>query len=151
MIHMFIIPANDRIDDCIAIRKKVFVEEQGVPVELEVDEMDSPSAPCFHFLMLDDEKAGEPVPFGTFRAYYEAEDTVHLQRFCVLKEYRAQGLGRAGFEFVSEFFRLRGAKKLTFGAQCTAIPFYEKCGCRCVSDVFLDAGLPHRTMEKALN
>ena len=96
MIHMFIIPANDRIDDCIAIRKKVFVEEQGVPVELEVDEMDSPSAPCFHFLMLDDEKAGEPGPFGTFRAYYETADTVHLQRFCVLKEYRAQGLGRGG-------------------------------------------------------
>ena len=45
----------------------------------------------------------------------------------------------------------RGAKKLTFGAQCTAIPFYEKCGCRCVSEIFLDAGLPHRTMEKELN
>ena len=142
---MRIIIAQDRIAECIDLRRRVFVEEQGVPFELEVDGMDSPASACVHFLMLDGEK-----PFGTFRAYFETEDTVHLQRFCILKEYRGMGFGKAAFEFAKEHFRALGAKKITFGAQCTAISFYEKCGCRCVSDEFLDAGIPHRTMEKEL-
>ena len=140
--------AQDRIADCIDIRRAVFVEEQGVPFELEVDGMDAPDAACVHFLILDGEDDNYPV--GTFRAYFETEDTVHLQRFCILKRFRGRGYGKAAFEFAEEYFRALGAKKITFGAQCTAIPFYEKCGCRCVSEIFLDAGLPHRTMEKEL-
>lgn len=132
--------AQDRIADCIEIRRRVFVEEQGVPWELEVDGFDEPDSPCEHFLMLDGD-----TPFGTFRAYFETEDTVHLQRFCILKEYRGRGFGRAAMEFIRNYYRDKAAR-ITFGAQCTAIPFYEKCGCVCTSDVFLDAGLPHRTM-----
>lgn len=137
--------ADDRIGDCIAIRETVFVKEQGVPIELEVDEMDSPGSGCTHFLLLDGLR-----PVGTFRGYFETEDTVHLQRFCILKEERGRGLGKEAFDFAASYFRERGAKKLTFGAQVSAIGFYERCGCEAVSDVFLDAGLPHRTMEKRL-
>lgn len=142
---MEIIKANDRIGDCIAIRRRVFVEEQGVPVELEIDGYDGELSGCEHFLILDGDK-----PIGTFRGYFESADTVHLQRFCVLKEYRGKGAGREGFRFAEDYFRKKGALKLTFGAQCTAVGFYEKLGCVCVSDVFLDAGMPHRTMEKLL-
>ncbi|MBO4385204.1 MAG: GNAT family N-acetyltransferase [Clostridia bacterium] len=142
---MKVVEAEDRLGDCVAIREAVFVKEQGVPMELEVDEMDSPGSSCTHFLMLDGEKC-----VGTFRGYFETEDTVHLQRFCILKEYRGRGYGKEAFEFAEKYFSARGAGKITFGAQCSAIGFYESCGCRAVSDVFLDAGLPHRTMEKKL-
>lgn len=141
---MRITVAQDRIPDCIEIRRRVFVEEQGVPWELEVDGFDEPDSPCEHFLMLVEED-GLTLPIGTFRAYFETDDAVHLQRFCILKEYRGRGFGRAAMDFIREYYRDKAAR-ITFGAQCTAIPFYEKCGCRCVSDVFLDAGLPHRTM-----
>ncbi|MCR5809474.1 MAG: GNAT family N-acetyltransferase [Clostridiales bacterium] len=143
---MMIIPADDRVADCISVRREVFVNEQGVPEELEIDSLDEPGSGCEHFLILDD--AGSPI--GTFRAYYETCDRVHLQRFCIKKSARKKGAGRAAFAFVENHYAAKGVKKITFGAQCTAIPFYEKCGCVCVSDVFLDAGLPHRTMEKSI-
>ncbi len=146
---MVIIPANDRIDDCIAVRTEVFVREQGVPAELEVDGLDSPASACGHFLMLDDEGAA-PVPIGAFRAFFETEDTVHLQRLCILKEYRGRGLGREMLRFAEHYYMKKGARRFTLGAQCYAVPFYEKCGYTCVSGVFEDAGIPHRTMEKAV-
>ncbi|MBR0136611.1 MAG: GNAT family N-acetyltransferase [Clostridia bacterium] len=143
---MIIIPADDRIEDCISIRRKVFVEEQGVPEELEIDSFDEPGSGCFHFLMLEPGRH-EALPIGAFRAYYEDETTVHLQRFCILKEYRGKGYGRAALDYVKAHFAAGGARKITFGAQCSAIPFYEKCGCVCVSEVFLDAGIPHKKMD----
>ena len=144
---MRIIEAEDRLDDCVEIRKAVFVREQGVPVELEVDEKDEAGSGCDHFLMLD----GADRPFGTFRAYYETETNVHLQRFCVLKEMRGRGFGREALRFAEEHYARLGAKKIVLGAQCTAVPFYEKCGYTAVSEVFLDAGMPHRMMEKTIS
>lgn len=143
---MTVVPADDRIQDCVSIRTHVFVEEQGVPEELEVDSRDEEGSGCMHFLMLD----GEGVPFGTFRAYFEDPVTVHLQRFCILKDMRGRGFGREAFEFAVRYFKALGAEKITFGAQVSAMGFYEKVGCAAVSDLFMDAGIPHRTMEKAL-
>lgn len=143
---MRVVPADERIRDCVDIRTRVFVMEQGVPEELEADGLDEEGSSCRHFLMLDEEGA----PFGTFRGFFETPDTVHLQRFCILKHMRGRGFGREAFCAAEEFFKALGAKKLTFGAQKTAIGFYEKLGCRVVSEEFLDAGIPHRTMEKTL-
>ena len=142
---MEIIKANGRVDDCISVRRRVFVEEQGIDISLEIDERDEPESGCEHFLLIE---GGAPV--GTFRAYFEDESTVHLQRFCILSEYRGRGFGREALRFIEGYYTARGAKKLTFGAQITAIPLYEKCGYTCVSDFFPDAGIPHRTMEKRL-
>ena len=142
---MEIIRAQGRIADCIEVRKTVFVEEQGIDVSLEIDGFDDPDSGCEHFLMLED---GRPV--GTFRAYFEDPETVHLQRFCILREYRGRGYGREALRFAEGYYTAKGAKKLTFGAQQTAIGFYERCGYRVVSDFFEDAGIPHKTMEKAL-
>lgn len=144
---MTIIPADERMDDCIAIRREVFVREQGVPEELEIDEKDEAGSGCGHFLMLDEN--GRAV--GTFRAFFETEEHVHLQRFCILKPMRGYGYGRAALRFVEEHYARLGAKKIVLGAQCTAVPFYEKCGYTAVSDVFLDAGMPHREMEKVIS
>lgn len=144
---MTVITAEDRINDCIRIRRAVFVAEQGVPEELEIDEKDGAGSGCDHFLMLD--CAGRP--FGTFRAYYETETNVHLQRFCILKEMRGLGFGREALRFVEEHYAPLGAEKIVLGAQCTAVPFYEKCGYTAVSEVFLDAGMPHRMMEKTIS
>ena len=141
---MKIVFANDRIDKCVKIRTEVFVIEQGVPPELEVDGFDAADAPCDHFLIVDE---GEPV--GTFRCIFEG-GAVHVGRLCVKKEKRRQGYGRAALGFIEKYYAARGYEKLTLGAQRTAIPFYEKCGFKVVSDVFLDAGIEHKKMEKAL-
>lgn len=140
---MKIIFANDKINECIKLRTEVFVNEQGVPPELEEDSFDSPNAPCDHFLIED---GGEYV--GTFRCIFEG-NAVHVGRLCVRKEKRGKGYGSAALEFIEMNYKNRFSK-LTLGAQCTAIPFYEKCGFKTVSDVFLDAGIEHRTMEKMI-
>ena len=145
---MRIIPAQNRIADCIALRKEIFVAEQGVPVGLEVDAFDEPDSGCTHFLLLEPDEGGSPI--GTFRAYFEDAETVHLQRFCIKKAFRGRGHGREALRFIEEYYRALGAKRITFGAQCAAIPFYEKCGYTCVSGVFDDAGIPHRRMEKEI-
>ena len=142
---MEIVTAQSRIADCIDIRKRVFVEEQGVDISLEIDGMDEPGSGCLHFLMLEGDE-----PIGTFRAYFEDSETVHLQRFCILPSARGRGYGREALRFTEGFYTAKGAKKLTFGAQVSAIGFYLRCGYTVVSEEFLDAGIPHRTMEKAL-
>lgn len=139
---MKVISADSRIDECIGIRTRVFVAEQGVPPELEVDAMDEAGSPCRHFLIVGE----DGLPFGAFRGYFEDPETVHLQRFCILKEYRGRGFGRDAFLAAARIFSGLGAKKLVFGAQCSAIGFYEKCGCRVTSGVFQDAGIDHRMM-----
>jgi predicted GNAT family N-acyltransferase len=143
---MEIIPADNRIEDCILVRRRVFVEEQGIDISLEIDERDEPESGCSHFLMIED---GRPV--GTFRAYFEDEETIHLQRFCILADFRGRGFGRDALRFIEGYYTALKVKKITFGAQVTAIPFYERCGYTCVSDFFPDAGIPHRTMEKRLS
>lgn len=140
---MKIIFANNKINECIKLRTEVFVNEQGVPPELEEDSFDSPNAPCDHFLIED---GGEYV--GTFRCIFEG-NAVHVGRLCVRKEKRGKGYGSAALEFIKMNYKSRFSK-LTLGAQCTAIPFYEKCGFKTVSDVFLDAKIEHRTMEKMI-
>lgn len=141
---MEIIFAGDRIGECVKIRTEVFVIEQGVPPELEVDGFDEEDAPCDHYLITD---GCDGV--GTFRCIFEG-DAVHVGRLCVKKSRRGEGIGRAALEFIEKEYASRGYAKITLGAQCAAIPFYEKCGFAAVSDVFFDAGIPHRTMEKKI-
>lgn len=143
---MEIIIANDRINECLEIRYKVFVDEQNVPVELEKDEFDEQGSGCDHFLIIENGCA-----VGTFRCMFEDEKTVHLQRLCILKEYRGKDFGRKALEFADEYCKKKNADVITLNAQCYAIPFYEKCGYTVISDVFDDAGIEHRTMKKVVS
>lgn len=133
---------TDDIAACLAIRETIFIKEQKVPTELEIDEYDKPDADCEHYLITEN-----GVNVGTFRCIHDAPGIVHMQRLCILKEMRGKGCGYAAMAFLKEHYRQLGEKKITLGAQCHAIPFYESCGFTCVSDVFLDAGIEHRTME----
>ena len=133
---------TDDIAACLAIREKVFIKEQNVPTELEIDEYDKPGADCEHYLITEN-----CVNAGTFRCIHDAPGVVHMQRLCILSEMRGKGYGYAAMSFLKEHYKQLGDKKITLGAQCHAIPFYESCGFTCVSDIFLDAGIEHRTME----
>ena len=136
---------TDDNDRCLCIRRAVFVEEQSVPEELEIDGLDEKDAVCDRFLILCDGRDA-----GAFRCFFESPKTVHLQRFCVLKEYRRMGCGRAALGFAERFYAERGAKEITLTAQCSAAGFYEHCGYKAVSGVFYEAGMPHVKMVKQL-
>ena len=124
---------------CFDIRHRVFVEEQKVPVELEVDEHDSTGA--HHFLGRVD---GEPV--ATSRVCVLG-NTAKIQRVAVLKNYRGVGLGRELMQFMMDFIQTRGlASIIALDAQVYAIDFYKDLGFVVEGDEFDDAGIPHIRM-----
>ena len=122
----------------INIRYQVFVDEQKVPIELEIDN-DDPLAS--HVLCLVD---GQPV--GTGRILLDG----HIGRLAVLKAHRKQGFGNKILEHLELIAQEHGLTQVFLNAQVSAIPFYEKRGYKITSDVFDDAGIPHQTMRKTL-
>ena len=129
------------LDTVLAIRRVVFIEEQGVSVEDEVDGKD-PTA--IHLLASND---GQPV--GTARLLL-SDGVGKIGRVAVLKEARGRGLGRDLVLFAVEELRRRGARQATLGAQTHALGFYEALGFTAVGPEFLDAGMPHREMVRDL-
>lgn len=134
------------LDACLAIRMKVFVEEQQVPVEEELDDYDASPHACHHVLLVDGEK-----PAATGRWKVCENGTAKLQRVAVLKEYRGGGTGRLLMEALEDSARQAGMKRAILDGQCHAEGFYNKLGYQTVSAApFLDAGILHVRMQKEL-
>ncbi|MDF1621662.1 GNAT family N-acetyltransferase [Pseudothioclava nitratireducens] len=129
------------LDTCRALRRTVFIEEQNVPEEEEWDGLD---ADAVHLLARVD---GHPV--GTARLLLKGE-TGKIGRVCVLREARGTGLGAALIREGEARLRALGCTRAQLGAQCHAIPFYEKLGFSAYGPIYDDAGIPHRDMEKPL-
>lgn len=119
------------------IRREVFIDEQGVPAELEWDGLD-PTA-C-HWLALVDSQ-----PVGTVRLLHDG----HIGRMAVRRPWRRQGVGRALMTAVLDRGR-SSQHQLFLHAQVDAIPFYQRLGFAAEGPVFQDAGIPHRTMRITL-
>ena len=120
------------------IRYQVFVDEQKVPIELEIDNDDPLAA---HVLCLVD---GQPV--GTGRILLDG----HIGRLAVLKAHRKQDYGNKILDHLELIAQENELTEVFLNAQVTAIPFYEKRRYTVISDVFDDAGIPHQTMRKTL-
>ncbi|WP_434120976.1 GNAT family N-acetyltransferase [Salinicoccus roseus] len=132
---------NIMYNQCLEIRKRVFVEEQNVPMDREVDEYEDTAT---HILLIDDE------PIGTVRYRPTSDDMIKVERMAVLPEERGRKLGFKLMEFVHDHARQHGYTRAKLGAQVHAIDFYKKLGYTVSSDEFEDAGIPHVYMEKAL-
>lgn len=124
------------------IRKKVFVEEQGVAEEVELDEHDKYAD---HVLVYSMET---PVATGRVR---NVEGVAKLERICVLQTHRKYGIGKAVVEALESIARERGFAKAKLNSQTHAESFYQKLGYTAVSDIFMEEGIPHLTMIKHLN
>jgi predicted GNAT family N-acyltransferase len=132
---------NIMYNQCLEIRKRVFVEEQNVPMDREVDEYEDVAT---HILLIDDE------PIGTVRYRPTSEDMIKVERMAVLPEERGRKLGFKLMEFVHDHAREHGYTRAKLGAQVHAIDFYRKLGYTVSSDEFEDAGIPHVYMERTL-
>jgi predicted GNAT family N-acyltransferase len=120
------------------IRLVVFVKEQGVPPELEMDEMDPR---CVHALAFDGERA-----IATGRLLPDA----HIGRMAVLQEFRGKGVGGAVLTKLMEAAKSRGDREVVLSAQVHALPFYAAYGFIPRGDVYEEAGIPHRDMRRFL-
>ncbi|WP_019123424.1 GNAT family N-acetyltransferase [Brevibacillus massiliensis] len=131
--------------DALKVRRIVFIDEQQVPEDLEIDEHDEDSADTLHFVAY---REGQPVAAGRLRSY--GEGTGKVERIAVLKSERGTGMGRQIMLAIEEAAARQGFKSLKLNSQCHAQPFYEKLGYEPFGDVFEDAGIPHIAMKKQL-
>ena len=122
-----------------AIREAVFVVEQGVPRELELDEWDEH---CEHALAC--EADGRPV--GTGRLLPDG----HIGRMAVLRDRRGRGVGAALLAALIARARARGMARVVLNAQTRAVPFYARFGFVVSGDEFVEAGIPHVEMARDL-
>jgi predicted GNAT family N-acyltransferase len=123
------------------VRFAVFVDEQQIPRELEMDDRD---AACTHWLATDER--GDPI--GTVRLDLELGGKVG--RLAVLAHARRGGVGRALMERVHGLARARGLARVWCHAQRSAEAFYARLGYRTTSEPFDEAGIEHVRMEVAL-
>ncbi|MFF3497560.1 GNAT family N-acetyltransferase [Streptomyces sp. NPDC003247] len=137
---------------CFALRKEVFVGEQGVPEDIEYDTYD---ADAVHVLAVRE----DGVPLGTGRLLYGEAAAAKtggdpsvgsLGRLAVAKEARGLGVGAALVRALEEAARARGLAAVDLHAQTHALGFYERLGYAAYGPEFPDAGIPHRAMRRAL-
>jgi len=129
-------------EDALYVRRLVFVDEQRVPLEEEIDQFEDEA---LHFVLYDETN---PIGAGRFRLLDQT--TAKIERICVLPTARKTGAGRLLMEHIEQVAKQHGAKKAKLNAQTHAELFYKKLGYETISDVFLDAGIPHVTMIKTL-
>ena len=142
MINVKVVETEQEKELAFSIRKKVFVEEQGVPEHLELDEFDESAV---HFIV---EKDGQTIAAARLR---EMEPGIgKIERVSVLKEQRGNHLGILIMEYIETYAKEHHWQKLKLNAQVYAISFYEKLGYVITSPEFLDAHIPHRAMEKEI-
>jgi len=136
------ISQSDDLATCLALRRTVFMEEQGVSL---ADEIDGRDEEALHVLASVD---GEPV--GCARILI-TENVAAIGRVCVLKGARGTGLGAAIIMACLDIAREQsGVTRAKLGAQTHATSFYEKLGFAAFGPVYDDAGIPHQDMERAL-
>ncbi len=120
------------------IRFEVFVREQRVPAEIELDDMDARSV---HAIAFEDESA-----IGTGRLLPDG----HIGRMAILKDWRRRGIGAAILEALVDAARRRGDREIALSAQLHAVEFYRAYGFEPLGEVYEEAGIPHQAMVRAL-
>lgn len=130
------------IATCQHLRRVVFIEEQGVS---EADEVDGLDGEAIHLLAFDGDE-----PVGTARLLVKGA-VGKIGRVCVLPVARGTGLGAALIRAaLYELRRQPGVTVAYLGSQSHATGFYEKLGFVVEGEEFMDAGIPHRYMRRAL-
>ncbi|MFF4395786.1 GNAT family N-acetyltransferase [Streptomyces sp. NPDC001480] len=137
---------------CFAVRKEVFVAEQGVPEDVEYDAHD---AAAVHVLAVRE----DGVPLGTGRLLHGAAAVAQtggdvsvgsLGRLAVTREARGLGVGVALVRAIEDAARARGLTAVDLHAQTHALRFYERLGYEAYGPEYPEAGIPHRAMRRTL-
>jgi predicted GNAT family N-acyltransferase len=146
------------VAEAYAVRHEVFVTEQGVPADLELDSYDEDAD---HFVAFLDEVLARQVAVGAGRLVVEPAGFAgidpslgpvgHLGRLAVRRPGRGTGLGVALVRAIEARARSRGLRVMVLSAQTQAVGFYERLGYTPYGEVCDDAGLPHRWMRSPLD
>ncbi|MGH7871826.1 MAG: GNAT family N-acetyltransferase [Candidatus Binatia bacterium] len=136
-LHVRQVTRERQLQQAFAIRMRVFVGEQGVPADIELDRHDRRA---IHFLAFVDKK-----PIGTARIVMH-RGSAKIGRMAVSKKYRRHGVGAKLLQRAIAIAKRLRAKKIYLHAQVAVIGFYERFGFSSLGSIFDEAGIPHRKM-----
>ncbi|KRK79202.1 GNAT family N-acetyltransferase [Companilactobacillus nodensis] len=127
--------------DALSIRKEVFIKEQNVEPDIEIDGEDS----CTHVTIYMD-----GTPAGTARYYPTDDNGVHIQRVAVLKDFRHQGIASILLKDIIDKVTKEDYHYVILGAQDHAQDFYIQLGFKVIGEQYREAGILHHDMELIL-
>ena len=136
-VQVTTISSRKELAKAYTIRTRVFVREQGVPQEIEMDRDDKRA---IHFLAFASGKA-----VGTARVVLH-RGSAKIGRMAVLKGHRGRRIGTKLLKRAIVMAKKQGAQQIYLHAQVPVIGFYETMAFQCVGPVFKEAGIPHRKM-----
>ncbi|MGB3990278.1 MAG: GNAT family N-acetyltransferase [Acetivibrionales bacterium] len=123
------------------IRREVFIEEQGVPEEIEMDDKDDEA---IHVLAVVDDE-----PAGCGRILFNGSDA-RIGRVAVRKKMRRSGIGEGICKLLIAFAEEKCVERIILYAQLSAEPFYARLGFERQGDVFMEAGIEHVMMIRQI-
>lgn len=133
---------QSELGGAFAVRRRVFVEEQGIAEGLVFDGNDGEA---LHAVV----KNGTEV-VATARVRFLSSTRAKLERMAVVEERRRKGIGSRATSFVIGELKQRGVEQVVLHAQCAVVPFYRSCGFGEVGLPFREAGVEHIQMERQL-
>jgi predicted GNAT family N-acyltransferase len=143
-VELFDVHDSGRMAAAFAVRVPVFVGEQHVPAEEEIDEHDRSDADARHALVRD---GAVPVAAGR---YFRIGTTAQVGRMAVLAAYRGRGIGRLVLDALVDDARARGFARVALNAQDHAVAFYAKAGFTPFGETLVECDILHQPMELGL-
>ncbi|TCS94686.1 GNAT family N-acetyltransferase [Hazenella coriacea] len=131
------------LEHAFMVRREVFMLEQKISEEEELDEFDQTA---IHLLAFKDD-----VPIGTCRMRWINSSIIKAERVAVRKEFRQTGAGRKLMLHLEKVAQQQGAQAIMLNAQVQVVPFYQKLGYQPTGAPFYEAGIEHVPMTKVLN
>lgn len=142
MENIKIVTSAKEMEAVMSIRREVFIEEQAIPEEEEIDDKDEESK---HYLLNYSD-----TEIGSARVRYLDDNVAIVERVAILSGYRGYGFGKKLMLFILEDIKnTQQIKIVKLGAQAYAIPFYENLGFQVCSDEYIEAGIKHKYMQVA--
>ncbi|EOW9526943.1 GNAT family N-acetyltransferase [Bacillus cytotoxicus] len=136
-----LVQTDQQLKDAFSVRRQVFVKEQHASAEEEYDQFEEITK---HVVIYD---IDIPVGAGRMRM---VDGIGKIERICVLPSYRKKGIGKLIMDALETYAKEEAIRKLKLHAQTHAESFYKRLGYQTVSDVFLEANIPHVIMIKEL-
>lgn len=137
-----LVTSDRELKEAFDVRKEVFVEEQGISEDLELDGYDSEA---LHMVVKDGERV-----IGTARVLFLAANEAKIERMAILEPFRCKGVGRRIISFLNEELRNRQVQQVVLHAQYPVVAFYKSCGFVESGSPFWEAGIKHIKMQRRL-
>ena len=137
-----LVASDIELGGAFEVRRRVFVEEQGISEGLVFDDCDSEA---LHMVVDDGEKV-----VGAARVLFLAANQVELERMALLEPFRRKRIGRKIISFLDEELRNRQVQLVVLHAQSGVVAFYKSCGFDELGLPFWEAGIKHIKMQKRL-